>query len=154
MNSDSIASLSNIWMTDWLRDMIRRRRRLFRKNRRRGNWISLKNKISEIATARKARDNKNILEGFLKNTDSRNFHRVVKRLLGENSPPKWSPESMYPDKTQREAAEELAAFFNNISSEYEPLAWGDVPATFSRPLPPLKECEVADMLKSCKKKQI
>ena len=37
-----------VWMTDGIRDLIKRRRKLFKKLRRRGSWLSLKNKISAV----------------------------------------------------------------------------------------------------------
>lgn len=88
-------------MTDTIGDMIRKRRKLFKRLRRCGNWLSLKTRVSEIVAERKARCNQHILQGFRSNTDTKNFHRVVKRLLGENSPPKWVPEAMYPDKSKK-----------------------------------------------------
>ena len=43
-----------VWMTEGLREMIRKRRRLFRKHKRRGNWISLKERIaSKLKKGRK-----------------------------------------------------------------------------------------------------
>ena len=76
-----------VWMTEGVRDMIRRRRKLFKKIRRRGNWQSLKDRISKIVDERKRVNNEQIIKQFTENKNPRNFHRAVKRLLGENSPP-------------------------------------------------------------------
>ena len=37
-----------VWMTDGIRDMIKKRRKLFRRLKRRGNWNSLKKWIEDI----------------------------------------------------------------------------------------------------------
>ena len=80
-----------VWMTDGIRDMIRKRRRLFKRFRRREKWRELKDRVDKIVKERKSVNHKNILENFTNNKDSKNFHRAVKRLLGENSPPEMDP---------------------------------------------------------------
>ena len=74
-------------MTDGIRDMIKKRRKLFKRLKRRGNWRLLKERVEEIVKERKRVCNNNIIASFVNNKNSKNFHRAVKRLLGENSPP-------------------------------------------------------------------
>ena len=140
-----------VWMTDSIRDLIRKRRRLFRRIRRRDNWRTLKDKISGIVEERKKKNNERILQGFLRNSDSKNFHRTVRKLLGESPSPRWTPQSLYPDKSATETAEVLADFFNNISKEYPPLMPNEVPMSYDRQLPSLTHDEVAEALMRSKK---
>lgn len=58
---------------------------------------------------------------------------------------------MYPGKDPEKVAEILAAFFNNISDEYEPLKRDDIPKTFDRELPLLSCEDVAKKMISAKK---
>ena len=91
------------------------------------------------------------MDGFLKNTDSKNFHRAVKCLLGDKFPPRWMPEDMYPVKPPNEVAEILSGFFNGISQEYDPLNVDEIPKTFNRELPIIIDDQVVKMLKTSKK---
>ena len=140
-----------VWMTDGIRDMIRMRRKLFKKMKRRGSWQSLKERVSSIVDERKRVNDERILESFLSNKDPRNFHRAIKKLLGENAPPQWRPQQLYPDASHKEAAENIAEYFNSISQEYEPLNQRDVPTTYSRPIELLTTDQVAKRLKESKK---
>ena len=45
-----------------------------------------------------------------------------------------SPRMLYENKSEQEAAEELAIYFNNISNEYEPLDVSKIPRTFEHEL--------------------
>ena len=140
-----------VWMTDGIRDMIRRRRKMFKKMKRRGNWRVLKDRVSAIVEERKKVNNERILEGFLNNKNPRDFHRAVKKLLGENEPPRWKPQQMYPEASNLEAAENIAEYFNSISQEYDPLLNEQIPTTYSRQIPRLTCEEVAKRLKDNKK---
>lgn len=75
-----------------------------------------------------------ILDRFLNNNDPRNFPRAVTCLLGENSPPQWRLQQMYPDCSHQESAERIAEYFNSISQEYQPLQADEIPCTFDRHL--------------------
>ena len=68
---------------------------------------------------------------------SRNFFRNVKAFQAKEKPKAFNPMSLFPGKTEREVAYELAAFFNRISSEFQPLKPADIPRTHDRQLPVL-----------------
>ena len=54
--------------------------------------------------------------------NSKEFYIAVKLLNTKDAPVRWCISSMYPDKTDLEIAEIIAAFFNKISQEYTSLA--------------------------------
>ena len=58
---------------------------------------------------------------------------------------------MYPNMESDQVAEELAVFFNSISSEYQPLDMRKIPFTHNRVLPVLTVEDVADKIKKAKK---
>ena len=70
-----------------------------------------------------------------------------------NSEPvkKWRIQNLWPDKSDREISELLAAHFNKISNEFTPIRAENVPTTFSKPIRDLKIKEVSARLKKFKK---
>ena len=101
--------------------------------------------------ARKKKFHEHVLKRFDKDTGGGNFFRHVSKLLGVNQPPRWSPASLYPDKSESEAAELLADYLNSISSKYEPLDESSMPRSHNRVLPVLSTEQVAKRLKESKK---
>ena len=65
--------------------MIKARRRIFKKHRRRAEWSELKTKIAKVVDERKRVNHQHILQSFQPNKDTKNFHKAVNKLLGENS---------------------------------------------------------------------
>ena len=141
-----------VWMADWIRILIARRRSIYRGEGRSDRWHTLKCKIMAIIKTRKDKYFQGIRDKFLSNTDPKHFHECVKALLQGNSPPKWDVRTLKPDKSDEELAEWLADFFNGISSEYEPLDPSTIPSTFDRQLPIITEEEVVKKLRKAKKK--
>ena len=58
---------------------------------------------------------------------------------------------MYPNDSDAEVAEKLASFFNNISSQYQPLDQTKILPTFERQLPLISEDDVKKRMKESKK---
>ena len=58
---------------------------------------------------------------------------------------------MEPGLSDTEISEELAAYFNRISKEFDPLGPGDVPCTRDKEMPVLHEYEVAARIRKFKK---
>ena len=139
-------------MTDAIRDLIEDRRTIFRTDGERSDrWKILKKRVSADVKKRKAGYNKHLLDKFDKDPDPRNFYHHVNGLLGGESKPRWSPTSIYPDRGEDFIVEELAEYFNSISSEYEPLNIDEVPSTFDRQLPLLTAETVEEGIKKAKK---
>ena len=140
------------WMQDWIRDLITKRRELFRKEKRSPRWHSFKEKITSIIKTNRDKFNAELKEKFLNFKDPRHFYAHVQSILSENEPARWNVRSLDTSKSDNELAESLATFFNNISSEYNPLDQASIPKTFSYPLPILSVADVAMALKKAKKK--
>ena len=58
---------------------------------------------------------------------------------------------MYPSESKKTVADNLASFFNGISSQYRPLDLTKIPVTFDRSLPVLETAEVDKRIKLSKK---
>ena len=140
------------WMTDWIRDLISNRRTIFKTDEKRSlRWKQVKNRVRKIVRRRKKRFDDHILAKFEADTNPGNFFKHIDGLLGANTKPRWSPMDMYPSHKPLEAAEDLAAFFNAISSEYSPLDMSRVPSTHHRQLPMLSTEDVVLGMKKAKK---
>ena len=62
--------------------------------------------------------------------------------MGNEVKDRWSPTQMYPNDSDAEVAEKLASFFNNISSQYQPLDQTKILPTFDKQLPLISEDDV------------
>ena len=137
------------WMTDGIRSDIANRRKIFRKDEKRSDrWKVLKKRTnSAIKTRRKGHD-EHILAKFESESNPGKFFQLIKSLAGKNNNQRWSPSEMYPGMDARTVADNLAAYFNSISSQYEPLQPDQIPTTFSRPLPVLTTATVEEIQKT------
>ena len=141
------------WMPQWLRDMIEDRRKMFQNAGFRSlDWKSLKKKIRSIVKNRKTKYYAHVLNKFESSSDPRDFYRNIDCLLGQNSKPRWTPRNMYPDLDDTETAERLAAFFNNISSQYSPLDRTSLPPGTHREPLSVSVSDVEAAIRKSKKK--
>ena len=140
------------WMTDWLRDEIEDRRKVFKTDKDRSpRWQALKKRIARQVKQRKKKHNDYIIQKFESEQNPGKFFHHVQCLMGNAIKERWSPQQMFPGEESGEVAEKLAAFFNNISSQYRPLDRSEVPVTFDRQLPVLTEEQVVKKIKLSKK---
>ena len=58
---------------------------------------------------------------------------------------------LFPRMNDKQIADELAAFFNRISHEFDPLEPANIPLTHDRTLPVLEPFQVAGRIKAFKK---
>ena len=135
------------WMTGEIRQWIVRRRAIFRRCGRNAAWKKLKRRTTAAIKRRRTGYNAHLREKFMSGKGTGGFHHCVKSILNGNTAQKWNVRSLYPGATDKETAENLAAFFNGISSQYEPLRNDQIPTTYSEEIP---ELTVADVLKRIK----
>ena len=81
----------------------------------------------------------------------RNFFRNVKAFKFKDRPKQFDVRSLFPGKADRDVVEELAGFFNRISSEFQPLEPSEIPRTHHRRLPALLPFQVAGRIRAFKK---
>ena len=140
------------WMTDWLRKQIENRRKVFKTDKKRtARWKIIKKKTAKNVKKRKRKFNANILKKFEDESNPGKFFHHLNCLMGKNSGPRWSPTQLYPGETPKQVADKLAEFFNNISSQYQPLREEQVPTTYNRQLPLLSIADVTQGMKKSKK---
>ena len=140
------------WMTDWLRKDIADRRKVFRTDKGRSpRCHAMKLKTNKAVKKRRGGYHQLVIDKFREETNPGKFFQYIKCLMGKNAAPPWSPTQMYPAKTVKEVADCLAAFFNAISNEYQPLDKSKIPVTFRRELSAVTVDQVLDKLKKAKK---
>ena len=77
----------------------------------------------------------------------RNYFRNVKAFKSKDRLQQFDVRSLFPGKNGKDVAESLAAFFNRISSEFDPLEPSDIPRTHDRAIPPLAPYQVAGRIR-------
>ena len=140
------------WMADWLRDLIEKRRNLFRNEGRTERWKKFKAKVVRIVRENKDKYFVTLREKYVRNGDPSKFHAYAQTLLSGNEHEQWDVWSLCPEKSDIELAEWLADFFNGFSSEYQPLNHDEIPRTFDIELPIITTEQVKKRILEAKKK--
>ena len=149
--SRTIKSTDAPWMTREVYLLSRRKKREYARKRRSPRWKML-DKLCQNATERaKLCFFENVKNDVKTSGNSAGFFKAVKRLAqGDQTTTEWSINDMYPGIGDAQIAEEVATFFNKISSEYEPLQPTVVASDYQSSICPALH-QVAATLRSFKK---
>ena len=147
-----IRSTDDPWITDNIRSLIRRRKRVFSKQGRSQKWKEIKCKTDLMILERK----KKYYEAECNKLQMPNAHQIAYRALNnikeEEKPKIWSINSLRPKATDFEIVNELALYFSRIVNEYNaPLDMEDLPVTYDAPFVPLEPYKVAERIRITKK---
>ena len=138
------------WTNPTIKTLTRKKKREYASSRRSARWIRLNEQQEErVKEAKNAFFEKmKIKASEAKN--SKEYFKAIKVLLcpDQSEHSQWNIRDLFPGKSDSEAAEETAAFFNKISSEYTPITPGS--GIDCSPLCP-EMYEIAARLKHCKK---
>ena len=72
--------------------------------------------IAELKVAKKAYLDK-VIDKCKKDRNTKSYYKTVKVFQTKEAPKLWEIANLFPDKSEKEIAEEVAAFFNKISLE-------------------------------------
>ena len=78
-------------------------------------------------------------------------YKALRNVADAERKKPWTVQSLQPNLTDKQIAEDLADFFAGISQTFPPLDCSSLPRTFDRPMHLLTECEVMERLRSMKK---
>ena len=138
------------WMSDKIRKLCKKRRKIYDREGRSRTWKLLKAKTDRMKRYRV----RMYLDGRKKALTgpqaSKNFFKLVKAFKSKEKPPSFDVMELFPDATDGEAAESLATHFNTISNEFNGLD-SPIPTSFSSPPPRLTREQVAKKLRKFKK---
>ena len=137
------------WITPTIRRAIRKRKRRYKKHGRDAIWKEMKKETDRMIGESKKRYVDRVEEKCRIARNSQAYFQAIKRLNCKEAPVIWNIMQMFPNLSAREIAEKVAAFFNSISNEYEPLLATEI--NTSAPLRRIEMYEVAARLRSCKK---
>ena len=98
--------------------------------------------IAEIIRKRRKAYLESQKDGLLVEDARRNFFKNIKAFQSKDRPKAFNPLSFFPGKTEEEAAQEIATYFNRISAEFQPLEPSEIPRTHHRTLSELLPYQV------------
>ena len=139
------------WINARIRKMVRDRKGIYRREGRSSKWRRLKKVTTDLINRRRAVYLESQKDCLLVEDAMRNFFRNVKAFKSKERPKAFDPLELFPGSSEEEVAEELAGYFNRISSEFQPLEPTDIPRTHSRKLPVLMPYQVEGRIRSFKK---
>ena len=134
-----IRSTDDPWVNDNIRSLIRRRKRVFKKQGRSPKWREIKKKTDRMINERKRKYyEKECLK--LQNPGAHQLaYRALNNIKEESKPKNWSINSMRPGVSDFDLATELSLFFSRIVNEYNPIDMDKLPTTYDSPFEQL-EC--------------
>ena len=151
MKSSTIVESNPPWVTKQIRRLSRIKKRKYKRNRRSERWKALERRSERLIVEAKTSFFERIKLTVRDSSNAKEYFKAVKTLTqGDSSgEPQWNISEMFPGKDNHYIAEDVARFFNRISSEYTPLIEPPVNRDCSNICPELHE--IAAKLKNCKK---
>ena len=139
------------WITQRIKDMIEKRKRIFKRHKKNDAWKKQKQAIQKaICESKKNYLNKTI-EKLTEKGGNKTPYVAIKNLRSYDRPRMWDVRDIDPGKTDSELAEDMGTFFSSISDEFRPLDPSDLPDSYEKPMAPLQEYEVSAKIKHMKK---
>ena len=139
------------WINKTILKKIKRRNTLYTKEGKTELWHDMKKNIEAMIKDRKKKFMIIKKEQLTAKDANRSFFRLVKSFSTPEKPQTFDVRSLRPGTSDGEVAEELADFFNRISSEFDPLADSEIPATSDRTFPTLSPHEVSGRIRHFRK---
>ena len=113
------------WMTQKLKKMDRKRKRIYRKERRSEKWKMLDKNFKKEVKSSKEIFYKNMIADLRRKNPSQ-WYSSLKRISGFDQKSEKIVISEINHKTDQEQVEVIADFFSSIPNEYEPLKKDDI----------------------------
>ena len=139
------------WINPYVRQLVKRRRRVYHREGRSAKWKSLMKKVRNLVKKRANNYWNHQKRELLGGDASRVFFKNVKAYSSKERPAQFDVRTLLPGLPDCEVAERLADHFNGISCEFEGLDPARVPSTYSSPVQLLSEDAVRKRLMQFKK---
>lgn len=139
------------WFNCTAKKMVKKKNAIYKSEGKSERWHAQTAKIDGYLAKGRECFLKNQREKLLGPTASANFFKNVKAFSTVEKPKDFNIRDLRPDSSEGEIAEEAAAYFNRISSEFRPLSPDEIPATYHRDLPLLSPAQVQKMLQDARK---
>lgn len=139
------------WINEIAKKKSEKKKIVYRYEGRSERWRALRKNLEEYLGIRKTNYLRKQRDKLMTADASRQFFKNVKNYNSHEKPKSFDVRDLRPDTTDEELADEIACFFNRISSEFEPLLPEQIPSTYHRDLPLLTPSGVEERLKKAKK---
>ena len=138
------------WFNEKTRRCVAKKNRIYKKEGKSERYIQARKEADRALKESKKDFFDKVLEKCTKAKNTKGYYQAVKMLQTKEAPSIWNIMSLMVGKTEEEAADAVAEFFNAISQEYPPLNNPAIEWDQSAPRY-IEEYEVAARLKSFKK---
>ena len=139
------------WFNDKILWLIKKKRKIYDWEGRSPRYRILRRKSDKLSKDRASVYLKQQRLAMTGPNAARNFYGNVKAYNTREKPAQFDVRDLYPEKSDKEVAEALAAHFNAISSEFHGLREEDIPVALDLDLPQITEEQVAKRLRDIKK---
>ena len=139
------------WLNDSALKKIKKKKAVFKDEGRSRRWKAIEKDLDRYLEKQRLKFLDRERKKFLGKDGAKNFFKHVKSFNSAERPKTFDIRDLKPGASDKEVAEDVASFFNQISQEFEPLDPFQIPRTYSRQLPLLSTEQIAEKLRSCKK---
>ena len=139
------------WYNNVARRMTKKKLAIYKSEGKSDRWTAQSEKLEKYLSRGRQVFLQNQREKVTNPKTSAQFFKNVKAFKGADRPKDFNIRELRPGKSDQEIADEVAAFFNRISDEFQPLQPDQVPTTYTRDLPLLSPAQVQEMLLKSKK---
>ena len=139
------------WFGLTARKMARKKKAVYRLEGRSDKWWHLREKLDAHLAVRQETFLAKQRDKFIGPEAQKHFYKNIKAFKNMDKPENFDVRTLRPGQTDQETADELAAYFNRISREFEPLQPHQIPCTYDRDIPPLSLAQVENMIRKSKK---
>ena len=123
MNGEKVRrrSTDKPWLSDGLRNSIKKRAAIFRESGRCKRWKRLDKAIKKTLAYRKGVYNRKQKEKLEASGKTGQWWSILRYLMSDENPRLWSITDLNPNNSAKELATDLAAHFTSVTNKSEPL---------------------------------
>ena len=139
------------WLNDTALAMIKKKNAIYKSEGKSDRWELQRDKVESYLEKCRTTFLRKQREKFIGPNASSNFFANVRSFKNAEKPKTFSVKDLRPGVKESDVAAEVAAYFNRISNEFQPLEPGQIPMTYHRDLQLLTEDDVVKFLVKAKK---
>ena len=139
------------WINATALKKIAKKKAVFKAENRSPRWKALRDDLEQYLNKRQQIFLQTQRDKMLGPDASKQFYKNVKEYKAVDRPKSFNIKDLLPGKSDQEAADSVAGYFNQISCEFSPLQPSDIPSTYHRDLPPLLPEQIESKLKKSRK---
>lgn len=139
------------WFNATARKKCKRKKAVFRDEGKSERWMALRDDLDEYLAARQEKYLEKQRTNLIGGSAYREFYKNIKSFGTAERPKSFDVRNLRPGVPDEGVANEVAEYFNRISSEFEPLKPWEIPRTYEREIFNITEEMVATRLRTMKK---